>query len=495
MDYQLALATAIAAAEEAGRLLLDEYHRPGGPRGALGACPVDSLAEELIRNRLEQAFPDHGIVSEELGERDRAARDAGRHVWVIDPNDGTRAFQCGWRGSSVSIGLLRAGAPVLGVVYAYAARAGRGDLVAWADGGVLTRNGKLVAPAWPGRPIPRPERIGAEPGLLERAQGCLLGQLAGDNLGALVEFSNAESLARAWPSGPERLVDGGFWNIGAGQPTDDSELALILARAILTVGGYDRRGAANAYVSWLASRPFDVGGTIGASLGAGLRAASSAGGRCEAVLREARRHTSSQANAALMRIAPLGIYGHALPDHRLAVLARQDAELTHAHAACEDANAVYVIAIAEAIRSGAALSAVYDHALAWARAHAASDVVEALGAAHNRPPAATAPIGWVLVALQHAFHQLLHATMPADGIIATVRAGGDTDTTAAITGALLGAVHGINAMPAQWAERVRTCRSLRGAVETAHPRPRAFWPVDFETVAEQLVTLALGGKR
>jgi ADP-ribosylglycohydrolase len=56
-------------------------------------------------------------------------------------------------------------------------------------------------------------------------------------------------------------------------------------------------------------------------------------------------------------------------------------------------------------------------------------------------------MGWVLIALQNAFWQLLHAATLEEGVIDTISRGGDTDTTAAIAGALLGAVHGRQAIP------------------------------------------------
>ena len=62
------------------------------------------------------------------------------------------------------------------------------------------------------------------------AEGCLLGQLAGDSLGGLVEFRSAASIKSAYPAGVRELADGGHWGILAGQPTDDSEMALMLAR-------------------------------------------------------------------------------------------------------------------------------------------------------------------------------------------------------------------------------------------------------------------------
>ncbi|NLI08536.1 MAG: ADP-ribosylglycohydrolase family protein, partial [Thermotogaceae bacterium] len=86
---------------------------------------------------------------------------------------------------------------------------------------------------------------------IDRAQGCLLGQLAGDSLGSLVEFRSQEEILREYPSGVREFADGGTWNTIAGQPTDDSEMALLLARMLADQGRYDPEGARKAYIFWL----------------------------------------------------------------------------------------------------------------------------------------------------------------------------------------------------------------------------------------------------
>jgi hypothetical protein len=91
----------------------------------------------------------------------------------------------------------------------------------------------------------------------------------------------------------------------------------------------------------------------------------------------------------------------------------------------------------------------------------------------------------VKIALQNAFHELVHAPSLEEGVVATVRRGGDTDTNAAITGALLGAVHGRDAVPAQWRSLVLSCRPL--PPRARRPRPRACWPVDLMEIAERLL--------
>ena len=86
---------------------------------------------------------------------------------------------------------------------------------------------------------------------LSRAQGCLLGQLAGDSLGSLVEFRSQEDIRREYPNGVRELADGGTRNTIAGQPTDDSEMALLLARMLMDQGRYYPKEARKAYIFWL----------------------------------------------------------------------------------------------------------------------------------------------------------------------------------------------------------------------------------------------------
>ncbi len=137
-----ALEAAIEGAQAAGVLLRDEFYRPGGPRGPDGKAEIDVEVEDLLRLRLGEAFPTFGFRGEERPELNTKSTIDDGPTWLIDPNDGTSAFQTGYRGASVSIALVQAGKPVLGVVYAYAAPDDTGDMIAWAEGcGPLTRNG------------------------------------------------------------------------------------------------------------------------------------------------------------------------------------------------------------------------------------------------------------------------------------------------------------------------------------------------------------------
>jgi ADP-ribosylglycohydrolase len=258
----------------------------------------------------------------------------------------------------------------------------------------------------------------------------------------------------------------------AGQPTDDSEMALALARTLVAKNTYDAKTVRLAYLDWLASPPFDSGGTTRAGLSGGST-------------------LGSQANGALMRISPLGIFG-ARPQVTRAQLAdwtRQDARQTHQDPVCQEINTLFVLAIAEAVRHGTGASDLYAKIKEWAKECPATPwLPEVLEEAAVRPPANYQQnMGWVRIAFHNALWQLLHAPTLEEGVVDTIMRGGDTDTTAAIAGALLGAVHGREAIPAQWAECILACRPAKGNPRTHHPRPECYWPCDALELSASLV--------
>ena len=308
--------------------------------------------------------------------------------------------------------------------------------------------------------------------LIKRAQGCLLGQLAGDALGSLVEFKSPETIACLYPDGVRELIDGGTWKTIAGQPTDDSEMALMLARTLVSNKIYDPLEVRDAYVFWLNSGPFDCGGTIAS----GLRGNS---------------NPDSQANGALMRISPLGIWGVNYSLEQVAEWARQDAAITHIHPVCQQANAIFAMTLAYAIKNGSGVDDIYQNIVTWAEEMSAlPELMRSIYAAENTPPKDYMhQQGWVLTAFQNALWQMLHACGLEEGIVDTVMRGGDTDTNAAICGALLGAIYGVDALPQQWVESILNCRPELGQPGVRQPRPSCFWPADALQLAEQLVAL------
>src|SRR5437764_5275211 len=74
---------------------------------------VDHASEKVIINVIKEAFPDHQILSEEIGE---LVQDS-QYKWIIDPIDGTVNFAHHIPLCCISIGLEQAGKMLLGGVY------------------------------------------------------------------------------------------------------------------------------------------------------------------------------------------------------------------------------------------------------------------------------------------------------------------------------------------------------------------------------------------
>ncbi|HZU14495.1 MAG TPA: ADP-ribosylglycohydrolase family protein [Chloroflexota bacterium] len=314
----------------------------------------------------------------------------------------------------------------------------------------------------------------------------MLGQLAGDALGSMVEFEGPASIRARYPDGLRVIGPSPTFHTIAGQPTDDSELALALARSLEARHGYDEDDVAAAYARWIESDPFDCGTTIGPATQAMARAVGT--GKSPAAAGREAANPRSESNGALMRQSPLAIWGAHLPPEELGRIVRADTTLTHPNRVCQDASAAYIVALAAAIRDGLSAEETYDVALAWDREHGASPkVTAALRDARAHLPEYTISIGHVIIALQNAFYQALHAPSLEEGVVRTVMEGGDTDTNGAIAGALLGGIHGVAAIPAQWREAVLHCRPERGAPGVQRPRPEDYWPGDALDLAEKLV--------
>lgn len=315
-----------------------------------------------------------------------------------------------------------------------------------------------------------------DPALLrDRARGCLLGQFIGDSLGSLVEFETPEQIAERYPDGVRDLADGGTWNLIAGQPTDDSQMAMMLIRSLQRCGTFDADDVLRGYVHWYSTGPFDIGGTCAQALsGEGL-------------------NEDSQANGALIRVSPLGVFG-ARGDVGIdaaADFARADAGLTHPNPVCVDANAVFVAGLVTGIRGGTAREVVD------AMEAATSERAVALAIAAGRTGDVAAyevHEGWVLLALSIAVRQLVLYDDPVKALVDAIGMGGDTDTNAAIAGALLGAVHGADSWPQRWVTGALECEPDEGRLDVVHPLGREFWATDLLEQADELAGLSEQGE-
>jgi myo-inositol-1(or 4)-monophosphatase len=127
---------------------------------------VDHRVEMLIRARLDERFPEHIVIGEEIDERTGLAHDV---VWAIDPIDGTANFINGFPLFAASIGVLYRGSPIVGALWcatSHALRAGvyharRGGLLAFDDQAIEPKSNPAVRRALAG--VPGAERGGGLP--------------------------------------------------------------------------------------------------------------------------------------------------------------------------------------------------------------------------------------------------------------------------------------------------------------------------------------------
>jgi myo-inositol-1(or 4)-monophosphatase len=118
-DLERFEATAVELARLAGDRAVQAFRATlelefKGPKQDSPVTIVDRDIETFLRTELRRAFPDHGLLGEEHADDIAAEAD---HVWVLDPVDGTANFASGVPAWGISLGLLRAGRPVVGCIW------------------------------------------------------------------------------------------------------------------------------------------------------------------------------------------------------------------------------------------------------------------------------------------------------------------------------------------------------------------------------------------
>lgn len=337
----------------------------------------------------------------------------------------------------------------------------------------------------------RPRRGENEPesSLYDRALGALYGLLIGDAMGSAYEGRSPNELGEL----PNALMGSPIHQTIAGQPTDDGEMALAMARAIAESGRFDEAAIASSYTRWYDSEPFSIGHTTTMALRAASEAEKQGLDPVTAMAQASAKE--SQANGALMRAAPLALAFLYQPAEALEDAARKEASLTHPNAACLDANAIYLYALAGLIRDEASPPQLLREARSLASKGRFGPLVgEILEAASKGPPSDVfTQMGWLKHGMHFAFHALVHAEDFVSGIQSVIRAGGDTDTNAAIVGAILGARFGASSIPVSIRNDIRSARAVRGVDFVKSPRPITYWPVDLEAITERLLGISRSG--
>jgi poly(ADP-ribose) glycohydrolase ARH3 len=289
--------------------------------------------------------------------------------------------------------------------------------------------------------------------LADRAAGALLGTFVGDALGMPFEGLPRASIPRHVEMIESRL--------GRGTYTDDTQMMIALAESLIVRGRVDVEHLARAFLdAYDADRGYG-GGTrrvlelwrSGVAVGAAAAWVFDGQG--------------SRGNGAAMRIAPVAVCFR--DDHeRLCVEAAASARVTHAHAVGVDGAVVQAAAIGAALRNEDILSVARATAQT-AELRRMLEAVEELLAASPAPgkvPTRVRSSADAAESVTAALYSALAHDHFEAALQFAVRLGGDTDTVAAMAGAVAGARDGYRSIPSRWLAALEDGERGRSYVHT-----------------------------
>jgi ADP-ribosyl-[dinitrogen reductase] hydrolase len=278
----------------------------------------------------------------------------------------------------------------------------------------------------------------------EQAMGVLLGLACGDALGRPVEFNTAAQIEQRHGRVTEMLANGTHGQ-PAGTITDDTEMALCIARSLVEYDGFEPADIADRFVGWYESGPFDIGLMTSEALGR-IQSGTSWNEAGQQVW-ESRPEGKNAGNGSVMRCAPHAI-AFATDCDRLTEVSRQSSAITHADPRCTYGCAVLNRTIAGLLTDA---DQPLAEALAAVEDEAPPELLEALEQVpESTDPADLRSSGYVIHTLQTALYHGLTADSAEAAIVTAVNMGDDTDTVGAVTGAIAGARFGEQKLPVRW---------------------------------------------
>jgi ADP-ribosyl-[dinitrogen reductase] hydrolase len=281
----------------------------------------------------------------------------------------------------------------------------------------------------------------------DRVVASVLGLALGDALGAPFESRRASDVPDPIPA-----LELPWLGLPPGSTTDDTAMARNLVRSLADRGGFDASDVARRHLEWFASDPPDVG--------AMTRRVLRRAGTVEEVetaarqLWEQRGPEVSAGNGSVMYCAPLGL-AYANRPGLLFGLAPVLSGLTHFDGRCKTAVLAITLAVASLARGEQADAAIGGSIEAVSELEGGEELEYLVGAAGGSRPIDGPDQGFCLFTAGVALQAALREGSFEDELRRVVGLGGDTDTNAAVTGALLGVHQGREGLPGDWLERLQ----------------------------------------
>ena len=287
-----------------------------------------------------------------------------------------------------------------------------------------------------------------DPQLVSRARGALLGLVAGNQLGVPTEGMGSEAIRKAFPNGLHDLAPP-----PKNSPyDDDAAMALLLGESLLAAKGFDATDVAHRWVKWMKVDGRGIGWTTKRALTlidrgkepfeAGRLAHQESPGR-------------SAGNGSVMRCVPVALRYHDDVD-RLIRVSTQQAAITHADQRCTWAAAAVNLAARELLHGNIYFIEEVLHRIGDRAPRVLRDAIHRVPreGESDLPITRAGETGYVVHCVEIAFWFVAHDRTLEESLIHLAQAGGDTDTNAAVAGALLGARHGETALPPRWMDQL-----------------------------------------
>ena len=288
-----------------------------------------------------------------------------------------------------------------------------------------------------------------DPQLVSRARGALLGLVAGNQLGVPTEhLGTADAIRKAFPRG---LVD--LAPPPKNSPyDDDAAMALLFGESLLATKGFDATDIARRWVKWMKVDGRGIGTTTRRALTLIDRGKEPfEAGR----LANQENPGRSAGNGSVMRCIPAALRYHDDID-RLIRVSTQQAAITHSDERCTWGAAAVNLAARELLHGNIYFIDEVLHRIADRAPRVLREAIHRVPreGESDLPIVRAGESGYVVHCIEIAFWFVTHDRTLEEALVYLAQAGGDTDTNAAVAGALLGARYGETALPPRWMEQL-----------------------------------------
>lgn len=285
---------------------------------------------------------------------------------------------------------------------------------------------------------------------VDKLKGTVYGQAIGDALGLGTEGMTDEDMAWKYPNGITHYKEifqdrhRKRWKIG--DWTDDTDMMLCIANAVIQDKGVNLASIAQNFKEWANGEPMGIGENTYKVL--------TIGDYVEHPLEVSKKiwemsHENSAANGGLMRTSIVGLFPKAVEE-----CASNICRLTHYDPRCVGSCVIVSELIHSLVYSDKGLSyhqisdigRKYDERISEFIDLSLSPDIRALELQDEDS------VGYTLRTLAAALWAYWHARTFEEGLLAVVSEGGDADTNAAVACAILGAKFGYQAIPAEYKE-------------------------------------------